>query len=168
MLFINKNRQMKYLLIITAFTSLTACNSMKQSTKTQVNDFTVLKKMVNEKNFDFVAERMNPAKGLPRNLTGFYDLKVSDDSLNVQLPYIGQSSFPPIDPSQSPMNFINTSFEYSFTESNDKLNVIIKPTGNTKVQQFLFEIFSNGNATLSVNSSDKQSISYQGYIAANP
>lgn len=147
---------------------VSACNSMKQSTKTQVNDFTVLKKMVNEKNFDFVAERMNPAQGMPRNLTSFYDLKVSNDSLNVQLPYIGQSSFPPIDPSQSPMNFISTTFEYSFTESNNKLNVTIKPKDNSKVQQFLFEIFSNGNATLSVNSSDKQSISYQGYIAANP
>ncbi len=159
---------MKYLIIIAALSTFTACSTMKHSTKTQVTDFTEIKKMVNEKNFDFVAERMIPAKGMPSNITDFYNLKVSNDSLYVQLPYRGQAYLPPIDPSQSPLDFTSTSFDYTFTESADKMNVTIKPKDKQNVQQFMLEIFSNGSATLSINSSDRQGISYNGYIVANP
>ncbi len=159
---------MKYLIIIAALSTFTACSTMKHSTKTQVTDFTEIKKMVNEKNFDFVAERMIPAKGMPSNITDFYNLKVSNDSLYVQLPYRGQAYLPPIDPSQSPLDFTSTSFDYTFTESTDKMNVTIKPKDKQNVQQFMLEIFSNGSATLNINSSDRQGISYNGYIAANP
>ena len=148
--------------------TFTACSSMKQTTRTQVTDFTEIKKMVNDKNFLFVAERMIPAKGMPSNITDFYDLSVSNDSLYVQLPYRGQAYLAPIDPSKSPLDFTSTSFEYTVTEGTDKLNVIIKPKDKTNVQQFILEIFNNGSATLSVNSSDRQGISYNGYIAANP
>ncbi len=159
---------MKYLIIIAALLTLTACSTMKHSTKTQVTDFTAIKKMVNDKNFDFVAERMIPAKGMPSTITDFYNLKVSNDSLYVQLPYRGQAYLPPIDPSQSPLDFTSTSFDYTFTESADKMNVTIKPKDKQNVQQFMLEIFSNGSATPSINSSDRQGISYNGYIAANP
>ncbi len=159
---------MKYLLIIATLATFTACSSMKHITRTQVTDFTEIKKMVNEKNFDFVAERMIPAKGMPSTITDFYNLKVSNDSLYVQLPYRGQAYLTPIDPSQSPLDFTSTSFDYTFTESKDRMNVTIKPKDKQNVQQFMLEIFSNGSATLNINSSDRQGISYNGYIAANP
>ncbi|MBS1730683.1 MAG: DUF4251 domain-containing protein [Bacteroidetes bacterium] len=158
---------MKYFLTCSLFFLLTACSSTRQATKKQVTDFTELKKMVNEKNFDFVAERLLPATGIPSYITGFYDVRVNQDSLLVHLPYKGQAYMPPVDPSQSPLNFQSTSFDYSFTESNDKLNISIKPKDKQNVLQLLFVIFNNGSATLNINSSDRQSISFTGYISSS-
>ncbi len=156
---------MKYLFLAALLPLFAACSSTKNIT-TQENDFSKIKSMVAEKNIEFVVQRMNPAKGLPQNITSFYHLKTSNDSLYVQLPYIGQAYIAPVNPGQSPYDFISTSFDFQVTaEKADRLNITIKPRDKQNVQQFSLVIYDNGNASLSVNSSDRQGISYDGYIA---
>lgn len=158
---------MKNLLWIVVLATFSACSSTRPIIL-QETDLSKIKSMADQKNIEFVVQRMNPAKGMPQNITTFYHLKTSNDSLYVQLPYAGQAYISPVNPGVSPYDFISTLFDFQVSsEKADRLTIIIKPKDKTSVQQFTLEIFDNGNATLSVNASDREGISYNGFISQN-
>lgn len=51
------------------------------------------------KNFVFVAQTMSPLRGGLRQLTSYYDLRVSNDSVISNLPYFGRAYVAPMNPS---------------------------------------------------------------------
>lgn len=139
---------------------LVNCSSTKPGgplTSTEVND------MINNKSFVFVAERVNPLRGASRNLTTSYDVRIHNDSLQCYLPYFGRAYVAPMDPSRGALDFTSTNFSYQVNEGKG-WDVIIKPNDYNQVQQLSFTIFSNGSATLHVISTQRDAISFTGYV----
>lgn len=134
------------------------------ATASQAQDKNVTS-LVESKNFVFIAETVLPLSGQFRQLTSEYDLRVLGDSVVAYLPYFGRAYSAPLDPTQGGIQFTSTDFEYS-QQSRKKggWNISIKPKDARDVRQMTLSIRENGNASLQVNSNNRQSISYNGHI----
>ena len=121
--------------------------------------------LIESKNFVFIAESAHPLSGQFRHLTSEYDLRVLGDSIIAFLPYFGRAYSAPLDPTQGGIQFTSTDFEYS-QQSRKKggWNISIKPKDARDVRQMTLFIRENGNASLQVNSNNRQSISFNGHI----
>jgi len=138
------------------------CSSSKKTVSLNADD---VKNMVNNKEFIFVADRVNPLRGRSRTLTSEYDVKINNDSLVSYLPYFGRAYQAPMDPSQGGIQFTSTSFSYEVNANGKNgWDVIIKPKDYQDVQQLSFTIFDNGSATLNVVSTQKDPISFNGNV----
>jgi len=124
--------------------------------------------MVDSQHFVFEAQTVTPLRGNFRNLTSQYDVRVTKDSLISYLPYFGHAYSVPISQTKSSLDFTSTNFSYSVSPyKKDGWNITIKPKDNTQVQQYLFTVFNNGKASLSVISTSKDQISFNGFIRGN-
>ncbi|MEO5649352.1 MAG: DUF4251 domain-containing protein [Ginsengibacter sp.] len=117
--------------------------------------------MIQAHEFKFVAESVTPLRGRMRHLTSLYDVMVKKDSLVSYLPYFGRAYQAPINSSEGGIQFTSTQFSYEVTnDKRNSWNVSIKPGTQRDVEQFLFTIFDNGTATLSVTSTYRDPISF--------
>ena len=143
----------------------------------------VVSALVANKKFTFVAERANPLDGTVNNvimnmpgamgnrilnLDPGYELQVNENKLSVNLPYFGRTYNPEYGSRNIGFNF--DSEDYVLLSSDGKKNTknlsfTIKDQPHFK--QFYLEIQPNGKAVLSINSNDRQPISYFGYITQN-
>jgi hypothetical protein len=141
------------------------CSSSKKSAELNADDITG---MVKDKDFTFIADRVNPLRGRSRQLTSEYDVTIKSDSLVSYLPYFGRAYQAPINPSEGGIHFTSTDFSYEVNANkNNGWDVLIKPKDYREVQQFSFRIFENGSATLQVISTSKDPISFNGRVEKN-
>ena len=154
-----------------------ACSS--KNTVANANITNLLK----ENEFTFMAQRANPTNSdvvnvinsLPNsassqilNLDYGYSLKITENEIVAELPYFGR---------MFTSNYDNTNNSYRFTSKDFTLTQKPGKKGstiyfiNTKDQQnvrrMILEVFPNGKAYLSIDSTDRQPISYDGYIQEN-
>ena len=148
----------------------------------QTNKETTLK-IVADKNYTFVANTALPMSnndisrvlammpgsqgGGSINLTGSqYDVKVTKDSIVAYLPYYGRSFSAPMDPTQGGIKF--TSKDFTYTESKNKKGsyTIQINTKDVKRENYRFtiNISTNGYASLTASSMNKQPIIFNGYL----
>jgi len=148
----------------------------------QTNKETTLK-IVADKNYTFVANTALPMSnndinrvlammpgsqgGSSINLTGSqYDVKVTKDSIVAYLPYYGRSFSAPMDPTQGGIKF--TSKDFTYTESKNKKGsyTIQINTKDVKRENYRFtiNISTNGYASLTASSMNKQPIIFNGYL----
>lgn len=148
----------------------------------QTNKETTLK-IVADKNYTFVANTAMPMSnndisrvlammpgsqgGGSINLTGSqYDVKVTKDSIVAYLPYFGRSFSAPMDPTQGGIKF--TSKDFTYTESKNKKGsyTIQINTKDVKRENYRFtiNISTNGYASLTASSMNKQPIIFNGYL----
>ena len=161
-------RYKKYLhIFITCIAVLIFSQYCTAQTNTDEKDSkkTAFKNMVDSQHFTFVAQSVTPLRGRFRNLTSAYDVRLFKDSMISFLPYFGRAYSPPLNATESPLNFTSTDFTYKVSpRKKNGWDVIIKPNDKSEVQQFSFTIFSNGTASLNVVSTSKDPISFNGYI----
>jgi hypothetical protein len=125
-----------------------------------------IKNMVASQHYTFKAQTASPLSGRLRQLTSDYDLQVSKEKIVAYLPYFGRSYSAPIDPSKGGIQFTSKDFDYRLTErKKGGWNVSIKTKDISEAQDMQLTIFSDGTASLQVNSANRQSISFQGYLA---
>jgi hypothetical protein len=130
-----------------------------------------IKKLVDDQNYVFKANFANPQRGGSRALDFDYDLVVSKDTINTFLPYFGRAYTAPINPSDDGgIKFVSTNFVYK-TQSNKKggWDIDIKPKEQNSndmrsVQSLRLSVTTSGYATLYVTSSNRDPISFDGYI----
>jgi hypothetical protein len=104
-------------------------------------------------------------RGSSRYLTSRYDVIIKKDSVNCYLPFFGRAFQAPIDPTKGGIHFVSTDFTYNVNRENeDEWQIIMKPKDVSDVQQLLFDIFDNGNATLNVVNTHRDPISFSGHI----
>ncbi|MDQ0641583.1 hypothetical protein QF042_005148 [Pedobacter sp. W3I1] len=148
----------------------------------QTNKETTLK-IVADKNYTFVANTAMPMSnndinrvlammpgsqgGSSINLTGSqYDVRVTKDSIVAYLPYFGRSFSAPMDPTQGGIKF--TSKDFTYTESKNKKGsyTIQINTKDVKRENYRFtiNISTNGYASLTASSVNKQPIIFNGYL----
>ncbi|HKO82476.1 MAG TPA: DUF4251 domain-containing protein [Chitinophagaceae bacterium] len=151
---------MKYFMAIALLLSVTAI------TQAQEKDAAATEQLVESKNYVFKAESVNPPRGRFRQLTSEYDLVVTGDTVIAYLPYFGRAYTAPINPSEGGIKFTSSDFEYKVEKKKKRSwEVFIRPKDSRDVQELYLTIFDNSRATLRVNSVNRESISFNGYIA---
>lgn len=122
-------------------------------------------KLIQSKNFVFVAQYALPLGGRSVNLTSLYNVKLSGDTLTSDLPFYGRAFVAPINPSEGGIHFTSTHFEYTINEKKKGgWNVTILPKDTKDVRQMFLSVSENGSSSLQLTSNNRQSISFTGYI----
>lgn len=128
---------------------------------------TQVKNIVTSQNYVFKALTALPVSGRIRQLNTDFDLRVSKDTIVSYLPYFGRAYSAPMNPSESPLSFTSTQFDYKVTSKKKRgWDVVITPRDLPDPRQIYLSIFDNGTASLTVTSNNSQSISFNGYITA--
>lgn len=121
--------------------------------------------IVESKNYIFKAESVNPPRGRFRQLTSEYDLVVTSDTVIAYLPYFGRAYSAPLNPSEGGIKFTSSNFEYTVEKKKKRSwEILIRPKDYNDVQALYLTIFNNNKASLRVNSLNRESISFNGYI----
>jgi len=127
-----------------------------------------IREMVTNQQYTFKAQTASPLAGRLRQLTTEYDLKVTKEQIVAYLPYFGRAYSAPLDPSKGGIQFTSKDFDYKLTErKKGGWNVSIKTKDLSEAQQMELTIFSDGTASLQANSTNRQSISFNGYITTD-
>lgn len=138
---------------------------------TASNQFTFMAKRANPTNFDVI----NVMNSLPNSnsarmldLDYGYTIVIKEKQLEVNLPYFGRLFNPSYDTTKNSYNFTSKDFTLNKVQ-NKKGNWVytITPKDVNNVRIIYLEIFKNGNAYVSIDSNDRQAISYDGYIMKN-
>ncbi|HEV9037639.1 MAG TPA: DUF4251 domain-containing protein [Puia sp.] len=126
-----------------------------------------IKDMVESKNFIFQAQTALPMRGNVRHLTTEYDLKVTPTAVVSELPYFGRAFVAPMNPTQSPLQFTSTKFDYTATtRKSGGWEIVIKPTDHREVQSMTLTISTAGYTTLQVTNLNRDPITFNGDITA--
>jgi len=127
--------------------------------KAQVHDF------IQSKEFVFKAQTVMPMSGGSRQLTTEYDVRFLGDSIISYLPYFGRSYTATYGSESGGIDFTSTKFDYK-TKARKKggWDVTVKPQDVKEIQEMNFTISENGSASLRVTSTNRQPISFNGYI----
>ncbi|MBP1166751.1 MULTISPECIES: DUF4251 domain-containing protein [unclassified Chryseobacterium] len=138
--------------------------------------------LIDSQEFTFYAQRANPTNydvinvlnSMPNstatrvlNLNGEYTIDVSKNTLDVVLPYFGRM-FNPTYGGASDNSYRFTSKDFTVTKTQNKKGtwtLKFKPKDARNVDELNIEVFKNGKAFVSVRSSDRQPITYDGYIS---
>ena len=128
-----------------------------------------VKQMLASRNFIFIAQSVTPQTGRFRQLTtSDYDVVISKDTVTSLLPYFGRAYTAPINPSEGGIKFTSTKFEYTETKKDKKSwSITIKPKDVSDINTLFLKVYNNGTTYLQVNSINRQSISFRGYITEN-
>ncbi len=125
-----------------------------------------IQKLIQSKNYVFVAQYALPQTGRTINLTTPYELKISGDTVFSDLPYYGRAYTTPLNPSDGGIHFTSTKYSYSIkNRKKSGWDIAILPKDNQDVRQMYLTVSENGYASLQVVSNSRQSIGYNGYIA---
>ncbi|RQO64206.1 hypothetical protein DBR40_25825 [Pedobacter sp. KBW01] len=140
-------------------------------------------RIVGNKNYIFVANTAIPMAnndinkvlmmmpggqgGSSINLSGSqYDVRVTKDSIVAYLPYYGRAFSAPMDPTQGGIKF--TSKDFSYTETKNKRGAYTIQINTKDVSKenyrFTINISTNGYASLTATSVNKQPILFNGYL----
>lgn len=145
--------------------------SEKVSSLLDSGEFTFMAQQANPTNYD-VVNVMNSLPGTSSsrmlNLDYGYTIQIKKTELSVELPYFGRMYTPSYDTSKNSYRF--TSKDYTINQEAGKkgssvYTIVTKDQPN--VRRIIMEVFRNGKAFVSVDSNDRQPISYDGYIMEN-
>ncbi len=124
--------------------------------------------LISRKTYTFSAQMALPMAGQVRQLTGGYELQVYPDHIVAYLPYFGRAYVAPIDPTRGGITFTSNDFDYTVKETRkNRWNIRIDINDVTDTRQMNLTVFSNGKASLQVNSNSRQEISFSGTIVPN-
>ena len=120
------------------------------------------REIIDSNHYKIDVDRMLPMNGNSRTLTSSYSLEIRNDSVISYLPYFGQAYSIPYGGGKG-LIFDEALSEYT-AKYHKKGKVEIKFTVRTDEDRYTYRItiFPNASASISVNSNNRQPISYQG------
>lgn len=120
---------------------------------------------VENRDYVFVAQRALPIGGKSISINFNYSLKVSNDTVASYLPYFGRAYTAPMSNDDNGIKFTSTDFEYSTSDKkNGVWDINIKTNDNQKRYRLSLSIGENGNASLNVQDTHRQAITFHGQI----
>lgn len=148
-----------------AVTLFTACSvTSPQTTDTAGN--TRMSDQVNNRQFSFTAQTALPLRSNTMQLTSDYGLKVSGDSVIVDLPYFGRAFSAPMNMTGGGYRFVSTRNQYTVkARKNGGWDINIKPSDAPEVRDMNLTVFSTGAASLRVTSNNRDPISFNGIVS---
>ncbi|MDR2206366.1 MAG: DUF4251 domain-containing protein [Flavobacteriaceae bacterium] len=169
----------KYILVFLVAFSFQNCSSSSKVYATPEK----LQTLLNSENFTFVAEKANPTgmdvikvmnsispagSSQVLDLSPGYFVKFSNGEMNVDLPYFGRMYVTNFDPNKNGFDFTSKKFTIDKSKSTQKKTLwVINVNDNQSIGQIYLEITKTGKAYISISSTDRQAISYDGYITEN-
>lgn len=147
-----------FMLVVTLMTT-TAC---AQTVRKKAPD---IKQLIESRNYVFVAQSAVPMSGGVIQLISPYDVKIASDTLTSELPYFGTAYTAPVGSTSSPLSFTSTDFEYSAEQTaKGNYNISIKVNTPQDPDQLNLSVSPTGYGSLTVSSTHRQSITFNGYI----
>jgi hypothetical protein len=136
------------------------------SQEKQSGKATIASDFVNERQFTFVPQSATPLGGRYIVLNYDFSFKINGDSIVSYLPYYGRAFVAQYNPTEGPLTFTSTDFNYNINKSDGKKQeLVIETKDRTYNNKFFFTIFNDGTASLQVTSTDRQPIIYQGRVS---
>lgn len=123
--------------------------------------------LVDSKNFVFEAQRLMPQGGRLLNLDfNTYFLKFNETKTTCDLPFFGRGFNVPYGGGDGGIKFEGVPDNIKIEKKKRYYNIKATVKGKNDVYNLFFSIYFDGGATLSVNSNNRASISYDGEIEA--
>ena len=133
--------------------------------KKQADEEVVIRNLVENQRYMFVAQSATPMSGRTRQLTGSFDLQVKSDTLLAYLPYYGQSYSADYGSTNNGIDFKTNQFDYVKKDAKKGgWNITITPKNIRSVRQITMLIGATGFTSVQVTSNTRQTISFNGYI----
>lgn len=148
------------LILVLALFMLYACNTTKTTPEIAQQN---LQKIEN-RNFTIRANYANPLRMRQVFLTSEYTLKIKGDSAFAYLPYYGVAHTAPMDPSEGGIKFSELMIDYTSkpTKKSDGREISFKVNTREYNYQINLTVFFNGSSTISVNSYQRDPITFYG------
>ena len=125
----------------------------------------MIKNCIDSRHYTFKAQVMLPVSGRSRQLTSDYDVRITRDTVISVLPYFGRAYSAPLGTDDNGLRFTSKDFDYTIMpKKKDGWNVKIKIKDVSGSQQMDMSIFSNGTASLQVTGTNREPVSFTGYI----
>lgn len=141
-----------------------AQQSKKEKKEAQYQDLLAL---IDRQHFEFTGQKANPQSGPQIDLTTRQNSLVIDkNQATGDLPYFGRAYSGGYSGSDGGIQFDSPISDYSITKNDKKHRVVIrfKAKGKNDTYTCTLSLFGSLNASLSVMSNNRQSISYTGSI----
>ena len=151
---------------------LCCLSTQAQTTKAnkKAAEATRIKNLVNSQKYVFIANYVIPLGGGGFALTSYYDVKVGKDTISTFLPYFGRAFMANYGSINNGIQFTATKFTYKVTTKKNNWDVLITPLENNRMNDPLgvrlmrLSISPDGNATLQVNNTNRDAITFFGRI----
>lgn len=135
------------------------------------NEFTFVAQHANPSNLDVI----NVMNSLPggsssrmMDLDYGYSIEIRKDKLEVTLPYFGSMYTSNMDPDKNSYRFTSKDFTINKKEGKKgSLLYTITTNDQQNTKTIFMEVFKNAKTYVSIDSNDRQPISYDGYVTVN-
>ena len=135
------------------------------SQKEQAEQTKLVERALRNDHFKFTAQQVIPLRMRAVQLNDNYTLEISKDTIKSFLPYYGVAFQAPYDSRNQGITFTSTNFSYQKAAKADgSYTVTIEPKDTDQASKMYLQVSSSGNATLSVNSNQRDAISFNGRI----
>jgi len=152
------------LLLLFMFTCLQSFSQSDAEQKKQ-DEYNQLRSQIDSRKFRFHALSATSMKGMTRQLTSDYFLKLDNDNLSVDLPYYGRSFTTNYPPTDLTTEFKTTQFSYkSDTLKKGGWDITIVPKNESNASKINLSITTSGYCTVRISSNSREPISYYGTI----
>ncbi|SFI86578.1 protein of unknown function [Kaistella treverensis] len=144
--------------------------SEKVQSLVESGEFTFMAEHANPTNYD-VIKIMNsfPTGGSSQmlSLDAGYTIELKKNEVDVVMPYFGRMYTSSMK-SDNSFRFTSKEFTVNRAEGSKGSSVfVIMPTDQQIVTKIVMEVFKNGKTYVAIQSTDRQPITYDGYITAN-
>lgn len=135
---------------------------------------------MNSQQFTFMARRANPTNydvinvmnSIPYSNSGRmlqldygYSVVLKKDEVEVTLPYFGRMYNPSYDQSKNSFRFTSKDFSVNRKDGRKGSQIFtIIPRDQQHIRAIYLEVFKNGSAYTAIDATDRQPITYDGYI----
>ncbi len=158
------------ILVVSFFLMTTQLLSAQNSRETRAQKKQVaqtrLKTAVDNRRFSFLAQNATPTGGRNRILTTPYSLALRGDTLVADLPYFGRAYTSTYGSTDNGIRFRTTQFTCTATPGKKNgWDFVIVPKDQAAASRLYLSISTDGYGTLSVQSNNRQAISFYGTVA---
>jgi hypothetical protein len=150
--------------ILMFFAAFAACSSLKQTKEEKEIRLVQISESVAKDHYTIEVSRANPMRSKTINLTPGYDLTIKNDSAIAYLPYFGRATYVPYGGGEGGIKFAQKMEGYQITLNSKGDGWLVRFNINTPEYNYKFNvtIYQEGNASISVSSSQRDPITFDG------
>ena len=144
--------------------SATALQAQDNKKDREERNRQAVSEMLEARRYKVDIDYMNPLRGRGRALTDSYSLEVRNDSLISYLPYAGEAYSVPYGGGKA-LNFKAPISQYDISEGKKEIRIDVSNDEDTYI--YTLTVFPNGNTSIHVQPTQRQSISFSGELKLN-
>ncbi len=123
-----------------------------------------VKTLINDKTWIFKVNTAVPLAGPAISVNGSFDVELVNDTVVSYLPFFGIGYLGDIGKNEGPFDFTKPIKNYSFKKEKKVYRIKFEVINEKDYLTFFFDIGITGSTTLSINSRNRQTMSFYGII----